>query len=297
MFVSAMEKGSEVSKLVSFHKYHGAGNDFIVVDNTKASYDFICTSPNRIREICNRRFGVGADGFISISKHSEYDFQMKYFNCDGHEGTLCGNGARCSVAFARQLGMLQYNEARFLAFDGPHYAIFDEIHSLVHVKMNNKVEVVQYDNGDCFIDNGSPHLVRMVAEPLQEIDVEKLGKELCHNHQCVKDPRGVNVHFVQVDKSGNALWIRTYEWGVYGETFACGTGAVAAALVLAVRVGQSTKSKKCTECDWDALHMHVRAKGGDLAVSYETDPKGGFSEVCLVGPVENVFSGTYTFKE
>ncbi|ELT99955.1 hypothetical protein CAPTEDRAFT_200521 [Capitella teleta] len=286
------------SRIISFHKYQGAGNDFILLDNTKGGYAFICSSPEYIREICHRRFGVGADGLIAISKPAAgcYDFRMTYYNCDGFEGSMCGNGARCAVSFARQLGLLQYNEARFLAYDGVHFAIYDELHANVHVKMNIDGKITKLDETSYFVDTGSPHVVRFVAEGLDELNVEVLGRQICDSGAFPSTSGGVNVNFVQLDQD-DGLQIRTYERGVGAETYACGTGSVAAALVHAHRASSTVAMTMCNRCVWNARHTHVKVKGGELSVAFDWNAEQGFSEVYLVGPAQYVYSGTYTCKD
>jgi diaminopimelate epimerase len=217
---------------------------------------------------------------------------MTYFNCDGRQGTLCGNGARCAVSFARSLGLLKYNEARFSACDGPHFALYDEINNRVHVKMNIDADI-EARGDDFFINTGSPHLVRFISDDLDSIDVESIGRHLCKS-----EVNGANVNFVRKIADMNTVEIRTYVRGVFAETLACGTGAVAAALVHASRntVLRGTFDG-CSECGWDARHVHVKAKGGELAVAFELDAVGLFEEVFLIGPAHYVFSGTYTFTE
>lgn len=292
---------------VSFHKYHGAGNDFILLDNSDGKYNALCQDEAQLRRMCERRFSIGADGVVVLSKHTDYAFQMTYFNADGREGSLCGNGSRCAVAFAKQLGMLHYNEAHFLAFDGLHYAIFDDINHLIHLKMSNVTDITVHNEDEYFVDSGSPHHILFTDGHIHEMDIMKHAMDIRKSDLY---PAAVNFNLVWPNPEGY-LEIRTHERGVEAETFACGTGAVAAVLAHSLRNHRTQSSQggspdlpkvipglchfpKC-HIDPDAMeHTHVKAKGGQLIVTYEKAGERHFKEIYLIGPAEYVFSGTYS---
>lgn len=251
-----------------FLKYHGAGNDFVLVHNPDIAGEL---SQQQIARICNRRFGVGADGLIIVEAHPEYDFFMRYYNSDGRESTMCGNGGRCAVAFARDAGYIG-TSTTFLAADGPHKATLYGQH-IVNLQMQDVQEIWNMQDG-FFIDTGSPHYVQFVTDPAR-IDVYRQGRRL--RYDPAFGSAGTNVNFIATD--GADIHIRTYERGVENETLACGTGAVASAI--AAHLYESPQTKK----------FRIHAKGGTLDVSFEQHERGYFSEVYLKGPARYVFSG------
>ena len=253
-----------------FVKYQGTGNDFVIIDNRKKQ--FPTKDHDVIAKICHRNFGIGADGFILIESNTAADFSMRYFNADGHEGSLCGNGSRCAIHYARSLGLTK-KEVVFHASDGLHKAQF--IASEVALELH-AVSQWEARGAAIFLDTGSPHHVVFVAD-INAIDVAVKGAEIAHGAPYYDD--GTNVNFVQqVDE--NTIRVRTYERGVEAETLSCGTGVTAAAL--ATHISNQTTSNK--------IQIHTR--GGDLSVSF-TPTKNGYESILLQGPATTVFTGNW----
>lgn len=257
--------------MLSFFKYQGTGNDFVIIDNRNLSFN--TADIERIKLICDRRFGIGADGLMLLQEHPDYDFEMKYYNADGNESSMCGNGGRCMMAFASKLGVVK-NEANFLAVDGPHYAkISDKIVSL-QMKDVNKVDKI----GNAYVlDTGSPHFVKIVSD-LKSIDMYSEGKAI-RNSEPFKN-KGINVNFVEPTIDG--FFVRTYERGVENETFSCGTGVTAVALAMAIEYGL-TAQQLCK----------INTPGGNLFVNYNRESSTIFTEIFLNGPAEFVFEGKF----
>lgn len=254
-----------------FYKYQGAGNDFVLIDNRNLS--FKNTDKKSVANICDRRFGIGGDGFMLLQDHADYDFEMIYFNADGNPGSMCGNGGRCIVAFAKHLGVVD-RETNFLAVDGPHYAKISEDGEWIDLQMID-IDHINKD-GDAFVLNtGSPHYVQQTTN-LGDLDVYTSGKSIRNNDTYKTD--GINVNFVE-DK-GDHLFVRTFERGVEDETFACGTGVTAAALSMATVNGLSGHVK-----------TPVKVLGGNLSIEFDYDGKK-FSNVFLCGPAKAVFEGS-----
>lgn len=251
-----------------FFKYQGAGNDFIMIDNRDKKFDG--SNEVLIESLCHRRFGVGSDGLILLENAEGYDFRMIYFNSDGREASMCGNGGRCIVAFAKMLGLID-SEAKFIASDGEHDASIDE-DNLVDLHMIDVKEISPLIDG-YFLNTGVPHLVHFV-EDLHVIDIELEGRQLRYDARF--QPAGTNVNFVKIDD--NQLTVYTYERGVEAETLACGTGIVASALSAAYKEGI------------DKGEFPVVAKGGNLRVKFEKQ-NGHFTNIWLKGPAEIVYSG------
>lgn len=254
---------------INFYKYQGTGNDFVMLDNLKGFYNDL--SLEQIRKICDRRFGVGADGLIMINSHNTFDFEMDYYNSDGSK-SFCGNGARCAVAFASTLG-INVNETCFLAIDGEHkaYRIGDQY----RLEMKD-VDGIQEWNDAYIVNTGSPHFVKGVPH-LNEMDVVSYGKEVRYSEPFAQD--GINVNLIE--RTGrNEIKIATYERGVEDETLSCGTGATACALV-------------CSHLleEFGEQYIRVKVKGGDLLVGFERHRNGSFSKITLTGPAEFVFKG------
>lgn len=253
-----------------FYKYHGAGNDFIIF------YDYESNSlvfkEDQIKALCHRRFGIGADGVMILRNHSDYDFEVLYFNADGSGGTLCGNGGRCMVAFAKALHIIE-EKTEFLASDGVHEAFILE-NGLISLKMNDvkKIERIE-DNYLCY--TGSPHYIQYV-ENTGSFDVYNTGKTIRYADQF--KPEGVNVNFIE-EKDTYTLQIRTYERGVEDETWACGTGSVAAALVHAEKH------------QLHSAEIFLEALGGELKVSFDK-LNDTYTNIWLTGPADFVFEGT-----
>jgi len=255
---------------VSFYKYQGAGNDFIMIDNRQMLLPR--HAPKRYRQWCDRKFGIGADGIIFIQQAAGYDFEMVYYNADGSEGSMCGNGGRCAVRFAVQLGLIA-DKAHFLAVDGPHEASLLP-NNWVSLGMID-VDDIQTQPDGYFVNTGSPHHVGLVAD-LDNYEVEVIGKDIRWQERY--QPGGTNVNFMQLE-SADSLSVRTFERGVEAETLACGTGVTACALVWAREHGKTGKQQ-----------IKVATLGGMLAVKFEVTPLG-FRHIFLEGPAEMVFSG------
>ena len=255
-----------------FHKYQGTGNDFILIDDREES--FPADDLKLVRALCDRRFGIGADGLILIRNHKKADFEMIYFNSDGSQ-SLCGNGSRCALKFAETLKMAGEN-ATFMAIDGLHTGRIQE--EMIHIKMHD-VSEIKFLNGDVFLNTGSPHFIRYV-KGLADYPVEKEGHAIRYSDPYVGSG-GTNVNFVEmVDES--TLFVRTYERGVEAETLSCGTGVTAVSLAAG---NQGMKSP-----------VTIKTPGGTLQVSFEIKEDGSFSEIFLSGPAQHVFSGDYDYS-
>lgn len=251
-----------------FHKYQATGNDFILIDNRSGHYSF---SVEQIKQLCDRKFGIGADGLILIEKHPSLAFNMVYYNSDGSQ-SLCGNGSRAAVQFASRLGMVN-GKASFQAFDGAHDAELLPS-GIIRLKMNDVTEINQPGN-DFFINTGSPHVIRFVQQ-IHDYPVVEQGRGIRYSESFVKKG-GTNVNFVEL-LSDNVIFVRTYERGVENETLSCGTGVTAAALAASFKGYQSPVS--------------VNAKGGDLTVEFKKDHTGtAFTDIYLIGPAKMVFEG------
>jgi len=253
---------------LQFWKYEGAGNDFILIDNRRGE---IQLQTEQIRWLCDRHFGIGADGFISLLTAEGYDFAMQYFNADGRESTMCGNGGRCLVDFAARLSLWQ-EHCNFLAIDGPHQAYrMDNGWIALHMKDVNHIERT-YDTA--ILNTGSPHLVKY-ADHLDQIDVKAEGRKIRYSERFARE--GINVNFIEYGQ--DALLIRTYERGVEDETLACGTGITAAALLAA---GHEARTYR----------IPVQARGGRLEVRFKKIDDQHFTDIWLCGPANPVFTGT-----
>lgn len=252
---------------LKFDKYHGAGNDFIIIDGRFGLPDL---TQETIASWCKRATGIGADGLIIVHNNADYDFEMKYYNADGREGSMCGNGGRCIAAFANKLGLCA-EQTIFLASDGLHHAT---IHSdtLVSLAMND-ASIPEFLGDGWFVNTGSPHLVLLV-ENIDTIDMMQYGKELRFNNRFAPDGTNVNV----IQEKNNVYFIRTYERGVEAETLSCGTGAVAAALSLAAAKHINMGS------------IELNARGGLLMVSFNKK-QNNYTDIVLHGPVHFVYSG------
>jgi diaminopimelate epimerase len=251
---------------ISFYKYQGTGNDFVMVDNRKLA--FPANDVSLVKHLCDRRTGVGADGLILLQDHPDYDFEMVYFNADGRLGSMCGNGARCTVRFARQLGVIE-DVACFLAADGEHQASVER--DLIQLKMNDVTDVERIGD-DYYLNTGSPHYVRFVDD-VENLDVYEEGHTIRYNERFKEV--GTNVNFVQ-RLSDNEIFARTYERGVEDETLSCGTGVTACALVAGLEGMQSP--------------IKVKTLGGNLEVAFEQQGNG-FKYIYLIGPTKQVFTG------
>ncbi|MET3112804.1 diaminopimelate epimerase [Pedobacter sp. CG_S7] len=256
--------------MIPFFKYQGAGNDFVIVDNRHQKHNTLSTKT--IAMLCDRRFGIGADGFMLLQSHPGYDFEMRYFNADGKPGSMCGNGGRCIVAFAKYLGIIDA-KTTFLAVDGPHFAKISPQGNQVDLQMID-VNLIQKDGNAYVLNTGSPHYVKQVTE-LETFDVYREGKAI-RNNDTYKE-KGINVNFIE-DK-GDYLFVRTFERGVEEETYACGTGVTAVALSMAQHTGKSGH-----------LSTPIKVLGGDLRIAFDYDGYK-FNNIFLCGPAVQVFSG------
>lgn len=256
---------------INFLKYQGAGNDFILIDNRSGKYNSL--NENMVKSLCDRRFGIGADGLMLLSAHQEYDFEMAYYNADGRLGSMCGNGGRCIVAFAQHLKVIS-TETTFLAVDGMHFAKISDDGQWVELQMID-VDQIEKDGLDDVLNTGSPHYVRQVTS-LKDLDVYTEGYQI-RNNDAYKQ-KGINVNFVEEQNDGY-LFVRTFERGVEDETYACGTGVTAVAMAIAQK-HQNT----------GAVRYPVRVMGGELEIRFDYDGKK-FTNVFLCGPAKMVFEG------
>lgn len=251
-----------------FHKYQATGNDFILIDNRSGEYSF---TDEQIKQVCDRKFGIGADGLILIENHPTRAFNMVYYNSDGSQ-SLCGNGSRAAVLFASQLGMVN-GKASFEAFDGGHDAELLPS-GIVRLNMNDVTDVKQMDD-DFFINTGSPHVIRFIQK-VKDYPVIEEGREIRYSEPFRK-MGGTNVNFVEL-LPDNIIYVRTYERGVENETLSCGTGVTAAAIAASFKGIQSP--------------VRIKAKGGDLTVEFKKNQaKSAFTDIYLIGPAKMVFQG------
>lgn len=253
---------------IKFSKYHGTGNDFILIDNRNLSFD--CKNIDFIKQLCHRRFGIGADGLILLENTPEADFYMRYYNADGNPSSMCGNGGRCIVAFAQRLGIIE-NKTTFLAPDGLHAATLASKNVALQMK---DVLQIEHIGKDFYLDTGSPHYVKIIDSHTGWNTVSE-GRKIRYNSR-FKD-EGTNVNFLSF--KNRELHISTYERGVEDETYSCGTGTVAAAIIAGLLDDRNTHK----------LHT----KGGVLKVHYSK--KGEvFQNIILEGAAQLVFEGIIT---
>lgn len=256
---------------LKFYKYQGTGNDFILADNRQHEYSAITTE--QIKKLCNRRFGIGADGLMLLNLKDGYDFEMKYYNADGKEGSMCGNGGRCMVKFAYHLG-IHKEVYRFLASDGAHEGKIDT-NGIVSLKMKD-VKNIQKFHTDYILDTGSPHYIKLTNN-VMELDVFKKGYEIRHSKEFEEE--GINVNFVEQLEQEDKIIVRTFERGVEDETFSCGTGVTAAALI-------------CYHNENGFNEVEVKTLGGNLSVEYDRLDDNRYENIWLCGPAEKVYEGT-----
>lgn len=276
---------------MKFYKYHGAGNDFLIADGRGSD---ICLDETQISSVCQRHTGIGADGVMILEDSEDYDFRMQYFNSDGSGGMMCGNGGRCIVAFAADLG---YTHFHFQAPDGEHYAeiisdgqtaqenSFCRRPRTVRLKMKDVCGPAFFGN-DIFLDTGTRHLVHFVDD-IENCEVFAEGRRLRYDPRFA--PVGVNVNFVRI-KSNDEIIVRTYEKGVENETLACGTGIVASALA-------SYIAGYCKVSDDGKAVVHVRSRISDLTVEFTLSADENttvFKNIWLTGPAE--FIGTVSVE-
>jgi len=259
---------------LNFLKYEGAGNDFILIDNRNETFSLM-NNPETIKKLCDRHFGIGADGLMVLQMKNGFDFEMLYFNADGREGSMCGNGGRCIVSFAKHLQVIK-GETNFLAVDGPHYATISENGNWVSLQMIDVKEIKR--DGDAFVLNtGSPHYV-LEVEDLASKNVFQDGKNIRYNE--TYSEKGINVNFVE--DIGDHYYVRTYERGVENETYACGTGVTAVCMAMAKKKGLTGR-----------INTLIKVPGGNLNVNFNYDGNT-FNNVFLEGPATFVFEGTIT---
>jgi diaminopimelate epimerase len=254
---------------IEFYKYHGTGNDFVMIDNRNNDFQ---KSKNVIEQLCDRRFGIGADGLILLENDTDTDFRMVYYNSDGNQSSMCGNGGRCLVAFAKKLQLIE-NTTTFIATDGLHHATIDE-NQLISLQMKD-VATIKIDENYMFLDSGSPHHITMVDD-LKALNIKDLGAKIRYSE--LYGAVGSNVNFVH-QIAENEFAIRTYERGVEDETLSCGTGATAVAI--AMNANKKTNANSIT----------IQVEGGTLEVSF-IENNGKYSSVFLKGPATFVFKGT-----
>ncbi|WP_428225170.1 diaminopimelate epimerase [Flavobacterium sp.] len=253
----------------TFYKYQGTGNDFVILDNRDLT--FPKNDTKLINFLCDRRFGIGADGLMLLENDNSTDFKMVYYNADGNESSMCGNGGRCLVAFAKKMGVIQ-NKTTFMAVDGLHHATINE-DGLVSLQMIDVQEVKVYADY-VYLNTGSPHHVQEV-EDLKSLDVKTEGAKIRYSD--LYGQAGSNINFV-LKLSDNQFAIRTYERGVEDETLSCGTGATAVAIAM------------CELGKADATSIGIQVEGGQLQISLKKED-GIYKEVHLSGPAQFVFQG------
>lgn len=255
--------------MIDFSKYQGTGNDFVIIDNRNLRFP---KHPQTVQKICDRRFGIGGDGLILLENSEDSDFKMVYYNADGNESSMCGNGGRCIVAFAHSLGLFE-TKTQFSAVDGLHDANISE--GVVKLKMID-VQNISLDGDNYMLNTGSPHFVKYV-DNLKDYKVFEEGNKIRNSSTYAKE--GINVNFVEIIGE-NQLFVRTYERGVEDETFSCGTGVTAAALTYMTNN--------------NLRDIRVKVLGGDLRVSADNNGDG-FKNIWLEGPAVCVYQGQINF--
>lgn len=253
---------------LKFSKYHGAGNDFVIIDNRNESFP---KSAKLINQLCNRHFGIGADGLMLLESSTDADFHMRYYNSDGNESTMCGNGGRCITLYAKNIGLIK-STTHFIGIDGKHEANINA-ENIINLKMQN-VSEVEIGNDYYFLNTGSPHFVKFVDD-VQEIDVFNQGKQIRNSFNLKGG--GTNVNFI--DYNNGIINIRTFERGVENETLACGTGTVASTIAYYLK----TKDFK--------PEYSIQTQGGTLFVKFNKLSDNSFTEIWLKGPAVHIFDG------
>lgn len=258
---------------IPFCKYQGTGNDFILIDNLEGKLPAF--TKEQVAALCHRRFGIGGDGLMLLEAAADADFRMVYFNADGAESTMCGNGGRCITAFAKRLGIIE-NRASFTAIDGMHSASINP-DGTVSLQMNDVAKVLHHPDGS-MLNTGSPHFIKWVDDAATA-GVFAEGRRIRNEERFA--PGGINVNFVQ-RLTDASLYVRTYERGVEDETLSCGTGVTAAAIAA---TGDATGS----------FDIAIETPGGSLNVQFEKKSAGTASDIVLSGPAVFVFSGEFCF--
>ena len=256
---------------LTFYKYQGTGNDFVMIDNRQNVFDK--NNTKLVAFLCDRKFGVGADGLILLENHPTEDFKMVYYNADGNQSSMCGNGGRCIVAFAEFLQLIT-DQTTFEATDGLHFAKIED--GIIHLQMKD-VDTVETFKNHQFLDTGSPHHVQFVND-LAHFDVKNEGEKIRYGQPY--NQAGTNVNFVE-KVNDDTYTVRTYERGVEDETLSCGTGVTAVAIAMH-NTGNSV-----------ATTINLNVQGGDLKVSFLKD-ETGYKKVMLIGPATQVFKGEIT---
>lgn len=251
---------------INFYKYQGTGNDFIIIDQRNNLFEL---KTDQISELCDRRFGIGADGLIYLRNKEGYDFQMIYFNSDGRESTMCGNGGRAICRFAADEGIID-KKTHFLAIDGEHEAFIND--NEVSLEMIN-VSSIEESGSDFILNTGSPHYV-IFQNNIDKAALTDIAKQIRYSERFKAE--GINVNLVEVISDGY-LKIRTYERGVEGETLSCGTGVTAAAISYAFKNKWTDK-------------INISSKGGKLSVSFKKEDNL-FTNLRLCGPAKFVYKG------
>ncbi|MCT4602325.1 MAG: diaminopimelate epimerase [Marinifilum sp.] len=256
---------------INFSKYQGTGNDFVLIDNRNNI--ILPNHKELIAQLCHRRFGIGADGLMLLENAEGYDFRMRYFNSDGGEASMCGNGGRCIVAFAYHLGIIK-DKTLFIAVDGEHEALVNDKgnHIQVSLKMID-VSGIEKGGNHYYMNTGSPHYVEFI-DSHDNFDTYTNGKAIRYNERFAQE--GTNVNFVSFHNE--EIQVSTYERGVEDETYSCGTGVVASA------IGSGFETNK--------EHFKIATKGGNLEVKFKQIDSQNISNVWLIGPATKVFSGT-----
>jgi diaminopimelate epimerase len=255
---------------IPFYKYQGTGNDFVIIDNRSLLLD---KDNLDIASLCDRKFGIGADGLILIQNHNQYDFEMIYFNADGTK-SFCANGSRCAVAFAKKLAIIS-SDTSFLSTDGEHSSTF--INGLIQLQMHD-VNEVEIGENYFHLNTGSPHYIVFVDD-VAKANIIDLAYAIRYNERFKL--KGVNVNFVEIDSENNYLKVRTYERGVEDETLSCGTGVTAAALAYHLKLKSISGS----------FIQKIVTPGGTLHVQFEANKNNTFSQIKLIGPAIEVFKG------
>jgi diaminopimelate epimerase len=257
--------------MLKFSKYQGAGNDFVIIDNRNQVFPLV-NREEIIEKLCDRRFGIGADGLILLELEEGVDFRMVYHNADGQESSMCGNGGRCIVSFASELGIIE-SKTVFTAIDGLHEALYFS-QQQVELKMKD-VDVIQVFDDHAILDTGSPHFVKFVDD-VSTISIADEGRAI--RKQAQFGEKGINVNFIQ--QTAQNLIVYTYERGVEDETLACGTGVTAA--VLAMNEFRNNK---------DTDEVNVKVRGGVLKVKFRKE-NDVYKHIWLIGPGKKVFEGS-----
>ena len=254
---------------IQFYKYQGTGNDFVILDNREHAYDNL--TAKQVKHICDRRFGIGADGLMLLNLKEGYDFEMVYYNADGNPSTMCGNGGRCLVKFAHQMGIHKLTY-KFIAIDGEHDAEIEDDHT-IRLKMKD-VDTVEEHSTHMVLNTGSPHYIKFTND-VANTDVKEAGKNIRYNQHFAEE--GINVNFVETTGQ-DSIFVRTYERGVEDETLSCGTGVTAASLMSAHNERGFNR-------------VEVRTYGGFLSVEFNKIGDKHFTDIWLCGPATFVYKG------